>query len=215
MKDSLRRLGRRRRQEIGGVSMITLITGGSGSGKSAYAESLFEQEEKRKYYLATMQVYDEEGKQKVERHRRLRAGKGFLTVEQPRSIDRALEQIADAAESSVLLECMSNLVANEMFAAEDTKPQEEADSAGGPFGREEPRNRAEQDTAERIIRQLEILAGALKNLVIVTNNVFEDGMTYEASTMEYLRTLAEVNRRLAARADAVIEVVVGIPVVIR
>lgn len=195
--------------------MITLITGGSGSGKSAYAESLFEQEEKRKYYLATMQVYDEEGKQKVERHRRLRAGKGFLTVEQPRSIDRALEQIADAAESSVLLECMSNLVANEMFAAEDTKPQEEADSAGGPFGREEPRNRAEQDTAERIIRQLEILAGALKNLVIVTNNVFEDGMTYEASTMEYLRTLAEVNRRLAARADAVIEVVVGIPVVIR
>ena len=61
--------------------MITLVTGGSGSGKSAYAESLLYSCEGIRYYIATMQIYDAEGEKKVERHRKLRAGKGFLTIE--------------------------------------------------------------------------------------------------------------------------------------
>lgn len=71
--------------------MITLITGGSGSGKSAYAEKYIchvsnEKRYKEKYYIATMQVFDDEGQRKIDRHRRLRAGKGFITIEQPRDI---------------------------------------------------------------------------------------------------------------------------------
>ena len=65
--------------------MITLVLGGSGSGKSAYAEHLLDGKT-NKYYIATMQVYDAEGEKKVARHRRLRAGKGFVTMEQPRDI---------------------------------------------------------------------------------------------------------------------------------
>ena len=65
--------------------MITLVLGGSGSGKSAYAEHLLDGKT-NKYYIATMQVYDAEGGKKVARHRRLRAGKGFVTMEQPRDI---------------------------------------------------------------------------------------------------------------------------------
>ena len=47
--------------------MLVLITGGSGSGKSAYAEDYITKLSKdcRKYYIATMQVYDEEGQKKV------------------------------------------------------------------------------------------------------------------------------------------------------
>lgn len=52
--------------------MITLVLGGSGSGKSAYAEHLLDGKT-NKYYIATMQVYDAEGEKKVARHRRLRA----------------------------------------------------------------------------------------------------------------------------------------------
>ena len=65
--------------------MITLVLGGSGSGKSAYAEHLLDGKT-NKYYIATMQVYDAEGEKKVARHRRLRAGKGFVTMEQLRDI---------------------------------------------------------------------------------------------------------------------------------
>lgn len=44
--------------------MMTLIIGGSGSGKSAYAEDYMVSisEDRKKYYIATMQIYDEEGK---------------------------------------------------------------------------------------------------------------------------------------------------------
>ena len=64
---------------------MILVIGGSGSGKSAYAEkvALECQKEKRHFYLATMHVFGEEGQKKVERHKRMRAGKGFVTIEQP------------------------------------------------------------------------------------------------------------------------------------
>ena len=44
------------------------------------------------------------------------------------------------------------------------------------------------------------------------NNVFEDGIVYDASTMEYLRALGSINVRLAEHSDAVVEVIAGIPV---
>lgn len=71
--------------------MMVVVTGGSGSGKSAYAESLFQDFSGEKIYIATMQVYDEEGKAKVARHRKLREGKGFLTVESQRNVGELFE----------------------------------------------------------------------------------------------------------------------------
>ena len=81
--------------------MITLIMGGSGSGKSAYAEdyALAQAGESSKYYIATMQIYDAEGLRKVERHRKLRAGKGFVTIEQPTDIAEAGLQIVTVQQS--------------------------------------------------------------------------------------------------------------------
>ena len=65
--------------------MLILVTGGSGSGKSEYAENtavaLAEKEGLPLYYVATMKPYGEEGRRRVARHRRLRAGKGFETIE--------------------------------------------------------------------------------------------------------------------------------------
>ena len=190
--------------------MITLITGGSGSGKSAYAEEYVGRLSGgcRKYYLTTMQVFGSEGRAKVEGHRKLRSGKGFITIEQTVSIHEALEKIeklqADVSKeetdgeqviSTALLECMSNLVANEMFSEEIPK--------------------SEQEVTKKIIREIELLSRGLKHLVIVTNNVFEDGITYDATTMEYIRAMGSINEKLALMADEVVEVVVGIPLTIK
>ena len=176
--------------------MMTLIIGGSGSGKSAYAEDYMVSisEDRKKYYIATMQIYDEEGKRKVERHRMLRGGKGFSTIEQPIDIGKAAEKMEDG-ERTALLECIYNLTANEMFL---------------PSG-----ICREEDTAEKVISGILSVAETVDTMVIVSNNVFEDGICYDEGTMSYLRALASVNRRLAQMADCVIEVVVGIPVVIK
>lgn len=176
--------------------MITLIIGGSGSGKSAYAEEYTGMISAgcRKFYIATMQVFDSEGKKKTERHRRLRAGKGFLTIEQPVEAEKALIHMK-GTENTALLECMSNLAANEMFSEEGTK--------------------SALEVTEKITDGIEILAGGIKNLVIVSNNVFEDGSFYDETTMEYIKAMGLINQRLAVMADKVIEIVVGIPVVIK
>ena len=190
--------------------MITLVTGGSGSGKSAYAESLLYSCEGIRYYIATMQIYDAEGEKKVERHRKLRAGKGFLTIESPMNVGKIRFACAEEAEQaqyrqeaerkvqgssekkSALLECMSNLTANEMFTKDGMKSEEEV--------------------VEKIVSEIQTLSQKLDNLVIVTNNVFEDGVIYDAGTMEYLKALGRINAALARLADRVAEVVVGIPV---
>ena len=67
--------------------MIHLITGGSGSGKSEYAEECLlhmnsnNSVDKTFIYLATMRPYGEEARKKIRRHHKLRAGKGFDTLE--------------------------------------------------------------------------------------------------------------------------------------
>lgn len=176
--------------------MMTLIIGGSGSGKSSYAEEYITAcaGNRPKYYLATMQVYDEEGKKKIERHQQLRRGKGFVTIEQPVDIEKA-QTVMQAGEKAVLLECMSNLAANEMFSGEMSL--------------------SEQAVVDKIVQGMTGLKEVLTYFVIVTNNVFEDGVVYDETTMEYIRAMGKINEQLAAMADEVIEVVVGIPVVVK
>ena len=66
--------------------------------------------------------------------------------------------------------------------------------------------------AERILQGLDALAAQCENLVIVSNEVFSGGADYVGDTDRYLLALARVNNALAARADAVVRVVCGIPV---
>ena len=176
--------------------MMALIIGGSGSGKSAYAEDYMVSisEDRKKYYIATMQIYDEEGKRKVERHRMLRGGKGFSTIEQPVDIGKAAEKM-EAEDRTALLECISNLTANEMFSGEAPA--------------------TEEVITEKIVGGIAALKRELTHLVIVSNNVFEDGNVYDKTTMAYIRAMGRINQKLAEMADEVVEVVVGIPIVIK
>ncbi len=208
--------------------MITLITGGSGSGKSAYAEKYIchvsnENGYKEKYYIATMQVFDDEGQRKIDRHRRLRAGKGFITIEQPRDIKKAVEKLQSEnclkTGRSALLECMSNLVANEMFPPVDVSGMQAAEAKKETL--DDPENMNDYETAQishvskKVLKEVSILSENVAELVIVTNNVFEDGVSYDQSTMNYIKAMGIVNRGLAAMAERVVEVVAGIPVAVK
>ena len=171
-----------------------MISGGSGSGKSEFAESVIlqlSQKEEKRVYIATMMAFDEEAKCKIARHRQMRKEKHFSTIE----CFTGLKKVVLPKGCTVLLDCMSNLAANEMFGEAGTSSCREV--------------------TDRIIAGMEELKKGFQNLVVVTGNVFEDGGRYEQSTMEYIRAMAEINRRLADMADAVIEVVVGIPVILK
>lgn len=178
--------------------MITLVIGGSGSGKSEYAESVLQAVcgVEKKYYIATMMAFGEEGKKRVERHRRLRQGKGFITIEQPVDIVRVAGDLVNQGQnvesSAAILECVSNLVANEMFREDGMRCQSDLDRLLG--------------------EELIALARSFQDFVIVSNNVFEDGVVYDESTRNYQECLGRLNAYLATQADRMVEIVVGIPI---
>lgn len=174
--------------------MFYMVTGGSGSGKSEYAENLLlSLGRRRRIYIATMIPWDEECRHKIARHRRMRAEKGFETIEQYRDLEMVvIGETAGEQKTAILLECLSNLTANELYS-----PERKGD----------------------IVQKLSCGVLALKDqcadLVVVTNEVFSDGQPYDPETREYQRILGTINRQLAVKADHVTEVVYGIPILIK
>ncbi|MCI5648862.1 MAG: bifunctional adenosylcobinamide kinase/adenosylcobinamide-phosphate guanylyltransferase [Fusicatenibacter sp.] len=171
--------------------MMHLVTGGSGSGKSSFAEEqILRFGEGRRIYIATMHPYDQESFARIDRHRAMRSKKSFETVE----CYTNLEKVQIPPKANVLLECMSNLTANEIF---------------------EPSGAGPKRAAETILCGISRLMDLSENLVIVTNEIFSDGYTYDKETREYQEILGSINVRIASWADRVTEVVYGIPLEIK
>ena len=221
--------------------MLTLVIGGAASGKSEYAESAVLELPGHRIYLATMQAYDDEGRARVEKHRRNRADKGFETVEQSVNLEEAIPRIP--AGSNVLLEDLTNLVANERYRPEKFAPAEAAglprDEQGEPSvhsdtagigGNEENLDAPDEvpvqpsltpdvfrgkTDEERILGALRQLADHCGHLTIVTGEVFSGGDSYDEETLAYMRTLARLNIALAREADRVAEIVCGYPNILK
>ena len=146
--------------------MMHLVTGGSGSGKSAYAEQqVLEAGDAPRYYIATMMPYGEEGRRRVEKHRRMRREKHFETIE-----------------------CYMELY----------------DPAG-----------AKEEAVKAVLDGIRSLRSQAGTLILVSNEIFSDGVPYDDSILQYLSYLGRINREAAALADRVTEVVYGIPVPIK
>ncbi len=162
--------------------MIQLVIGTKDSGKSALAEKLsLETGDEVRFYLATMKVYDKAGRERIEKHRKQRAGKGFVTIEKPFGIKDCLKDMDNPGHATVLLECMANLVGNEMY--------------------ENP-----EWSLEGIVDEVEYLGSKVNNLIIVTNDYPKDDPVYDDETREYIKTLDLVNDKLVKMADKVFDV---------
>ncbi len=187
--------------------MLHLVTGGSGSGKSEYGENWltgklksdgnYPSKKESCLYIATMEPFGEEAKSRIERHRRMRKTKGFFTIECYRNLKElnALKELNQDI-SGILLECMSNLVANELYLPDGSMKKEE-------------------QVIEAVLAGVENLKSQTNRLLIVTNEVTSDGIYYPMETRIYQQVLGRINQRLAEGADFVTEVVYGIPVRIK
>ena len=176
---------------------LLLITGGSGSGKSAYAERTLlsrmpPEGGGRAVYLATMENTGPEAAARVARHRAMRArhgaaaGRTFVTLEQPVDLGGAAVLPGDF----VLVEDLGNLLANELWSP----------AGAGRAGAE-----------ARILSGVKALMERAALLAVVSVDIFagEDG--YDPETLDYIRTLGRLHRALAALAEETAEVVCGIP----
>ncbi len=169
--------------------MMILFTGGSGCGKSFYAESLCLRFPGPRWYIAAMQPYGDGSEAKIARHREMRSGKGFETIE--RYTDLAGLTLPE--RGTALLECICNLTANEMF-----------DEQGNMI-----------DPRQTVLDGVDALARQCDHLVVVTNDVGGDNKDYDPGTRAYVRALGEINAKLAQKADVVYELVCGIPILLK
>lgn len=93
----------------------------------------------------------------------------------------------------LLIEDIPNLLAGEMFQGTSFNP----------------------DVSDKIVADITKLISACEHTVIVTNEVFSDGIVYDEYTTTYLREFGIINRKLAMASDKVVELVCGIPLIIK
>ncbi len=177
-------------------SNITLITGGSRSGKSGYAENVYDGKNDV-LYIATAIVTDPEMEERIELHKRTR-NQEWETAEQYKGVAGV---IANTDKKNILLDCVTVMVTNLMFDretnAEDLSAEEIVE--------------LEQKILIEFDKLIEAARKNNKNLVLVTNEVGY-GLVPEYRIGRIFSDIAgRVNQRIAALSDEVFLVSCGLP----
>lgn len=181
---------------------MKLITGGARSGKSRHAETLAAQAGERVLYIATSQIFDEEMALRVRHHQQNRPAH-WRTVEAWRELGHIITPHNDPQEV-VLLECITTLISNLLFAYAGDRPEASWDYA------------AIEAEIEREITALISACAACPAPVIVVTNEVGMGIVPENRLARHFRDIAgRVNQRLAQASEEVWLVVCGIGVKIK
>lgn len=165
---------------------VTLILGGAASGKSAYAEQLCLSSGKSRVYWATAQIFDSEMRDKVSRHLEQR-GSGWTTVEEPETAARVLGVLEPG--QICLMDCATMWLTNHLLADHDLQ--------------------AAQDGLLAAVDQCRA------DLVIVSNETGLGIVPENALARRFREAQGRLNIALAARADTVVQVTAGLPLVLK
>ena len=170
--------------------MVTLVIGGARSGKSRHAEALATAIPGKRVYMATAEPFDEEMRERIEKHRKSRVGRFAQTIEEPLELAFALEQV-DTTVQVVLIDCMTVWVGNLLYH----------------FGL--------KDGYAQIEAFLETLRQPVTNIVVVTNEVGQGIVPGDPMSRHFRDHAGWLNQSLAEIADKVVWMVAGIPVTIK
>ena len=167
--------------------MTYFISGGAKCGKSNLAQDLTVALAAggKRYYVATLISTGGEDEERIRRHLADRAGLGFETVECFKNI----LSVADP-QGTFLVDSVTSLMQNALFPVEKNYEMD-------------------LDGAARCADELVAFAQRVRHAVFVSDYIYSDAERYSESTEMYRKCLADIDRRLAAVCDAVIEVSAG------
>ncbi|MGB7035975.1 MAG: bifunctional adenosylcobinamide kinase/adenosylcobinamide-phosphate guanylyltransferase [Xanthobacteraceae bacterium] len=167
------------------TAKLTLVLGGARCGKSRYAESLIAALPPPWTYIATAEAGDAEMSERIAVHR-ARRGAQWQTVEAPRDLAGS---IAARERAPALVDCLTLWLSNLMLANADIEAE--------------------------VVRLESALDAAAAPAVLVANEV-GSGIVPETSLGRRFRDWQGIlNQRIAARADRVVLVVAGLPLVLK
>ena len=175
------------------MGTLIVVTGGSRSGKSEFAENLARQRSKKTVYIATAVADDEEMKARVARHQKRRP-KEWQTVEAACDLPTIMAQAACKYET-VLIDSLTTYAASFLYAR---------------------RHDELQDTENAAIQEMYSLAKAVKTngatVIIVTDEVGSGIVPDNAVSRAFRDVLGSMNSVLAAEADRVYLSVAGLTI---
>jgi adenosylcobinamide kinase / adenosylcobinamide-phosphate guanylyltransferase len=165
---------------------LTLVIGGARSGKSAFGERLITATPRLRRYIATASAWDDEMRDRIARHQRDRTG-NWTTVEAPLELSSALA--AAPTGEAVLIDCATLWLTNLLLADHDIP--------------------AETD------RLVASIAACPAPVVIVSNEVGYGIVPENSLARRFRDEQGRLNQRLALEADVVVNVIAGLPLVLK
>jgi adenosylcobinamide kinase/adenosylcobinamide-phosphate guanylyltransferase len=164
--------------------MITFISGSVRSGKSSFAEQMIKNKS-NKVYLATSYSIDSEMDERIKKHQEDRKQDGYKTIEKPYNLNEIVDELSQ--DDVVLLDCLTNLVANEMYLNQN-------------------------NNMDKIIEDLNLIEEKVHHLVIVSNDVFSSGLNYDLEVKKYMKNLGYLHVLLTQLAEHAYELVYKLPI---
>ncbi len=178
------------------MAKIILVTGGSRSGKSTYAQRLAESLSGVRTYIATCPVIDKETEERVRKHQEARQSASWDTIEELTDLAGALQR--SKGSEVILVDCLTLWINNLMFEAEQKKEHLDEEAI--------------RTCCEDVLDTCRDFPGTV---IFVTNEVGM-GIVPENPDSRLFRDLAgRCNQSMADRADAAVFMVSGLPLYIK
>ena len=169
------------------LPQLSLVIGGAASGKSALAERLVTHHTGTRVYIATAQAFDSEMREKIALHQARRVGEGWRTVEAPFEVADAIAALKPG--EVCLLDCVTFWLSNLLLDDRDWR-----------------------DELDKLVATLRSARGTV---VIVTNETGQGIVPENALARAFRQAQGEVNQRLASKAQLVVAVMAGLPLVLK
>ena len=168
----------------------TLILGGARSGKSHYAEELARAADKKRIYIATATVFDDEMEKRVTQHKKDRESYQWTTIEEPLALSHVLKQNA-SPDTIILVDCLT-LWLNNLLADSDS-------------------NRQQKEVSD-LLACLDDLQG---EVIFVSNEVGMGIVPLGELTRQFVDEAGRLHQQLGQVVDTVILMVAGLPLFIK
>lgn len=169
------------------MKKVILITGGQRSGKSKEAEAMALRLSPCPVYLATAHIWDEEFKERVQKHQE-RRGPQWTNIEEEMELSRH-----DLSGRVVVIDCVTLWLTN-FFFANDSDTDRSLELAKTEFDK---------------FTMLDA------TYIFVTNEIGSGGVSENAIQRRFTDLEGWMNQYIASKADEVILMVSGIPVKIK
>lgn len=168
------------------LPQISLVLGGSSSGKTAIAEKLADGSGRRRVYIATADGLDEEMQAKIRRHR-LNRPAGWRTVEAHGDAEGALAALR--ADEVGVFDCVTMWLTEKLLV--DADLESESGALINSFG------------------------SAACPVIAVSNETGLGGVSANALARRFNEEQGDLNRKIAAASGLVVAVMAGLPLTLK